>query len=284
MIKELEFDAVRAEKMRMAIFYGLLAGLVFAISAWGIDCYLLARSHAYYPWAIFIIGAIPCMLLGALVSWVVYRVQNFFVAFVLWIITGYTYAWLSGHVPFTILEQFYKIVNPDLARMIDYPIVLTAQLQTGVSIVAAVIITLIGGLLEIALVDATSESSAPVGRWIPTILWVVIFFLAGMAPENNLTETIRAPIQNMNMIIQYSADHEGQTVSRQTVLDLRLKSVEPLQADWKKPRKLLLSSYDELMFNTTVLINFDGQWATCSVLDGWPSYCKYADKNSLYLH
>lgn len=283
MIKELQFDIVRAEKMRMAIIYGLIAGLVYAISAWGIDCYLLARSHAYYPWTIFLIGALPCMLLGALVSWIVYRLQNFFLAFVLWVITGYCFAWLGGHIPFNILEQVYQVINPDLARMISYPIVLTAQLQTGVSIAAAVIITTVGGLLEIALVDATSESSAPLGRWIPTLLWVAIFFVAGLAPENNLTEAIRKPIENTNMIIQYSADHEGQNISRQTTLDLRLKSVVTLQAEWKKPRKLLLSTYDDMMFNTTVLVNFDGQWATCNALDGWPAYCKIVDKNSLYL-
>ena len=283
MIKELEFDVVRAEKNRMAILYGLIAGLVYAISAWGIDSYLLARAHAYYPWAMFIIGAIPCMALGAIISWVVYRVQNFFLAFILWVATGYTFAWLAGRIPFIILQQFIQIINPDLGRMIDYPIVMTAQLQTGISIAVAIIVTVIGGLLETALVDASSESPAPVGRWIPTLLWILIFFLAGLAPENNLTETIRKPVQNTNMIIEYSAEHEGQQVPRQTVLDLRLKSVQELQPYWNKPHRLLLSTYDELLFNTKILVNFDGQWATCNALDGWPSYCEPVDKASLYL-
>ncbi|MDD5370624.1 MAG: hypothetical protein PHQ40_16200 [Anaerolineaceae bacterium] len=283
MLTEINYEAIRAEKMRTSIFYGALAGFVFAFVAWGFDGIQLALAHATYPFAMFILGGIPTILIGAGVAWVVYRSQNLLVAFCLWLATGIIYAWLASHVPMDGISKFITLVNPDLARMVAYPFVLAAQFKSGIAMVAVVIVTLIAGMLEIALVEATSDSGAPVGRWIPAVFWVVLFSLAGLAPENNITQDLTTPVITTNRILQFAIDHQGQTVDRQTVLDLRLRSVDPLKTVWNQPRTLVLSHYDELIYDTVVLINFRDQWASCTALGGWPTNCKLVDKNQLYL-
>jgi hypothetical protein len=283
MLSEINYKAINAEKERTSIYYGVIAGLVFAFVAWGFDGIQLAQAHALYPFAMFVMGGIPTILIGAVAAWIVFRSQSFLVAFVLWLATGIAFAWLASHIPMDGVSKFISIVNPDLARMVDYPFVLAAQFQSGIAMVAVVIVTLIAGMLEIALVEATSESGAPLGRWLPAVLWIGLFAVAGLAPENNLTQNLTQPVITTNRVIQFVIDHQNQPVDRQTMLDMRLRSVDALKTVWNQPRTLVLSHYDDLVYDTVVLVNFQNQWASCIALGGWPSNCQLIDKNQLYL-
>lgn len=283
MLREIDFESVRTEKKRIAVIYGVIAGIVYSLVTWGYDGFMLAQAHAFYPWTMFLLGIVPTTLVASLVAWVVYRSQNFLVAFLLWLVTGIVYAWLAGHIPFDVLSRAISILNPDLSRMVDYNFVIAARLSSGLATVLIVILTVVGGMLEISLVDATSDSPAPLGRWIPTILWVAIFFLAGLASENNLIEPLTKPVYTTSYVIQYAAQHEGQTIDHKTMLDLHLRSVEALKPVWRKPYRIALSGFDEMLFSVNLIVDFNGQWARCSVLDSFPSNCELVDKNQLYL-
>ncbi len=281
MIREYQFEAVRAEKLRFGLFYGLIAGLVYSFIAWGYDAILLARSNAMLPWLQWIIGGIPCLLLGALAGWLTYRINNFLASFVIWLLTGAAFAWLAGHVPFDLASAAIGIVDPSARQLIDYPVVLGAQLRMVIIFVAVIVLSVIAGLLEIGLVEGSTEFPAPIGRFLPMVLWIALFFLAGLAAENNITQDLRQPVQNTNSLIQFAIDHRGQTVDPKLAAEMHLGAVRDLAGLMDRPRRLLLTRYDELMFDTTVVIDFGGQWATCSVFNAQPSYCKPVSRSEL---
>ena len=82
-------DPVAVEKVRVAkhnygLLYGAVAGLAFAVTVWGIDDYSLSQAHALFPWLKFIVGAIICVLVGALVGRLSAQFEKVYATFLTW--------------------------------------------------------------------------------------------------------------------------------------------------------------------------------------------------------
>lgn len=274
MIKPLEFESTRVEKLRTGLVFGLVAGSVFSLTAWGYDGFQLARSHAIYPWLTLLLGGIPATLFSGLAGWLVYRLNHFLAAFVIWLATGIVFSWLAAHIPFDVLSGALGVIDPSVRELVNYPSVIGAQARTTVIFITVIGLTTIAGMLEISLVDWTSESIAPVGRVFPVLIWVFLFFLVGLSPENNIGQDLTKPVVSMNQLIQFASDHRNQEVDKAQAVEMHLGAVRDLQDYLDLPRRLVLTRYDELMYTTTVAVDFDGQWASCSLAAGIPSYCK----------
>lgn len=281
MFPEIDFDSVLAEKQRNALGYGVAAGIFFALATWGYDAFLLATSHAIYPLTTLILGLLLCSLLGAAAGWLTYRVNNFAAALALWVLAGIGYAWLAGHLPLEIVPKLLSLVNPTLGSMLHYPA--ASSLVGRAWIIQVVVISLSGiaGLLEITFVDSTASSPALIGRYFPMIFWAALFILAGFAPESNLTATMRKPVQNVDALIGYAADHPEIPLSTATDPNHRLPALLDIQPDLQQPRQLILSSIDEDLYSATVIVRFQSGWAVCNVSNGDPVYCKPATAESL---
>lgn len=280
---EFHEQAVIAEKSRFALIYGISAGLIFSIAAWGYDGYLLSRANAIFPWAQFIAGLIPCVIISGLGSWLTYRIGHFAGAFFIWIGVGTAFAWLSTHIPFGILASIISLIKPELGHIIHYDMMTGAQASLLIIYIAVIGLSILAGLLEIPLVDASSESAAAIGRLFPLLAWLFLFVLAGLAPENNLTSALRDPVVNTNELIQWKIDHQGQEISPQVSVDMHQGALKELTPLVNQPRHIILTQYDELLYNTQIAIDFNGTWASCNLLGGFPSYCKPTTLSELSL-
>jgi hypothetical protein len=278
---KIDFESVRAEKQRIATFFGLAAGAVFAIVTWGYDAFLLARAHAMYPWLAFAIGLAVCALIGSLSGWITYHFNHLVAGFLSWLAAGIAFSWLAGHLSFTLLQQAITALDPTTGQMLSYPMAPGLQARQGLVEVVAIGLSVLAGLLEINLADSTANASAQIGRYFPMLVWAVLFFFTGLAAENNLSAIVRQPVVNLNATIQYALDHPSEPLTSPSNPDFRTGALLDIQSDLSQPRRLILQKYDDDLYNSTVLARFGNSWATCSVSSGQPVYCKPASPADL---
>ncbi|MCL4561649.1 MAG: hypothetical protein M1281_13675 [Chloroflexi bacterium] len=262
-------------KLRYALSFGALAGFIYACVAWGYDGVQLALNHAAYPFLQFAIAVIPCTIAGAAVGWLAYRINHLLVSSLLWGLVGYFFGWIAIHTSFNLLMAALGILNPALREIVNYPVPYNPFI-----LIVAVVLSAIAGLLEIPLVDASADAEAPLGRIFPMVFWSVIFLLAAIAPEDNFTSQLRQPVVATNAAIQYTLQHQGDQVDRKTQIATGMLAVKPLSGLIDRPYRLILGTYEESLYSSNVIIDFDGDWAVCTVVNGAASVCKrvsYAD-------
>ncbi len=84
-LRRIPYTALQAEKQRLGLAFGALAGLAYALVTWGIDGYLLARAHADLPWLKFLLGSLFCAGLGGLAGWLSERIDQALFTFLAWL-------------------------------------------------------------------------------------------------------------------------------------------------------------------------------------------------------
>ncbi len=281
LLKKIDFDSVRVEKQRIATFYGFGAGVIFSFVAWGFDAILLARAHAIDPFLAFTIGLVVSTLVGGAAGYITYRFNHFFAAFLCWLVAGLVFAWLSGHVSFDLLERALAIVNPGIASMVSYPISAGIQGQLFYVRIAVVGLSIVAGLLEITLADATSNASGVIGRILPAVAWAVLFFLAGLATENNLTSSLRAPVVGLDATMQYVTQHPSIDLKSPPDRRFRTGALLDISENLSQPYQLILKNYDVYLYDTSVIVRFPSSWALCSVSSDQPVTCHPATAEEL---
>jgi hypothetical protein len=281
LLKKIDFDSVRIEKQRIATVYGFAAGIIFSLVAWGFDAFLLARAHAIQPFLAFGIGLVVSTLVGGAAGYITYRFNHFFAAFLCWLVAGIVFAWLSGHVSFDLLERALAIVNPGIASMVSYPISAGIQGQLFYVRVAVVGLSVVAGLLEITLADATSNASGLGGRIIPAVAWVALFFLAGLSTENNLTSSLRAPVAGLDATMQYASQHLSIDLKSPPDRRFRTGALLDISGNLSQPYQLILKDYDVYLYDTNVIVRFPSSWALCSVSSDQPVSCHPATADDL---
>jgi len=104
-------------KQRLGFLYGLISGIAFSITAWGIDAIVLASSHVSYPWIKFLPGLIITSLIGGLVGWASVKISNGLVTIILWIVFAMIMVWLTIWVPFNSTPYLLKGIATGFNRL-----------------------------------------------------------------------------------------------------------------------------------------------------------------------
>ena len=94
------YSKIKKEKRINGVFFGIFAGLGFSLAIWGYDALILFQSNTDLPWLKLLLGAPACMFLGAITGWIVARLDNGVLGFILWSLTGLAFVWIASHVPF----------------------------------------------------------------------------------------------------------------------------------------------------------------------------------------
>jgi hypothetical protein len=272
--QKIDFDTVRTEKQRIATMYGVAAGVVFALVTWGYDAFLLARAHVAAPFLVFSLGLIGCGVVGGLAGWLTYRINHLLAGFVCWVAAGIAFAWLVGQIPFGIYPRALALLDPAVGQIVHFPVNPGVQSSEWIVRIVVVALSAMAGLLEITLADATANSSGQIGRFFPGLVWAILFVLAGLSPENTLTAPLRAPVVNLNATIQYALDHPNESLNAPSDTSFRTGALQDIQADLTQPRRLILQTYDDTLYSTTVVIRFGAAtYAKCSVSNSQPINC-----------
>jgi hypothetical protein len=267
-------DAYAFRKLRYGLFYGMIGALAYCLAAWGIDGYNLSRSNAIYPWLKLGLGTWICMILAGLAGLFTVMKDRGQFSVVIWVLTGIIFGWLAGHIPFDGASILLSRFDPDLYNLVDYPFHDGTHARMVFAIVSAVGLFLIGGPFLPALVEISSKASRFLERWVPIVVWVAIFIIAGSLGDGIINRPLRSPVMVMDELIQFKLDHEGTSVDPKEARDIHLSALGSVSDLTGRPRRLILGDYDVALVTVNVLIDFDGVWVRCTVMNDQPGYCR----------
>ncbi|RPJ20809.1 MAG: hypothetical protein EHM33_27665 [Chloroflexi bacterium] len=285
-LKSLSFESSRQQpeilrlKRRFGTAYGLMVGLSFAVSTWGMDGFLLSRAHAFYPWLAFILGAVICMIVAGLAGWLVARLDKAILAPVFYLGVAFVFAWLTINLPFQVFPKLVAWLDPEAGQLLHYTFYEESFASRFVVTMVwiSIFITLVG-ILQIPLVEPAAFSTTYFSKIAPLLVCSVIMLLNGTIVGNLSNEPLRLAVLEMNDTIQFSVDHQGEQVDPALARARHLSSLRAVEDVISQPRQLIVGSYDQWLGQISVLIRFGDTWVDCTVVYSQPSFCKYVTPN-----
>jgi len=264
---------VRWKKLRLGLVYGMVAGLACAVFAWGVDAFLLARANDLYFWVKFLPGLVVSILVGGMAGWLTIYLQKHAFAFLFWGLLAGLYTWLVIWLPFSATPRLISLINPALAGLIRFNTVQDVGQFKLVSLLIIGLVAVIGGLLEINLIDQAILSPYPSSSIAIFAVCVILFGLAGSATDHMINANLREPVQIVNTLLQFARDHAGEQVPKETARKMHLSATYRLGDLIQKSRRLTLIALDENLVMMDVLVDFEGTRAKCSTIFSQPTDC-----------
>lgn len=269
------------KKQRMGLFFGIIAGLAFSLTAWGLDAIQLAQAHAAYPLLKFLPGFVISLLTGALVGWLTIRLERLWIGILLWLGLAGVFTWLVMWLPLKGAPILLRLLEPNQAHLLYYPMIDSQTQFTAMGLIVIGFVSLICGLMEIHLVDQALMGQGAIALVSPLLISLTVYALAGTSGDYLINRHFREPLQAMDKLIQFAADNQGKDVPVIVARQKRLSVVKGLDDLIVYPRKLTLIGYDEMLGQMDFLVNFSGNWVRCSVIYNQPTMCKRLMLDSL---
>lgn len=266
------------KQYKQEILIGALGGLIFSIVAWGYDAVILMKAHAAYPWLKFLIGVIPCTLIGAAAGWLTMKINNLFLRMLLWISIAILFSFLSSYIPFTATPRLIGWLNPEVGARINFNAPDAIGARRFVTMVMTIFFFFIAGLIFENTSESIRASQGVVGAVFAVIFLMAFFGGAGYIVDSNFNADLRLPIQALNDKLEYVANVDPTTLD--DVQTRALKRYTRLDVDFQGPRRLILTSFDTYFMQVTVMVDFDGTLAECSIINSSPSSCQMLDETN----
>lgn len=266
--------SVNNRKQLVGLVFGLTAGLAFAIFAWGVDGFVLARAHGAYPWVKFIPGLLISFISGGLVGWLTVRLQNPFLRILLWLLFAYMLSRLFIWLPIKATPQIIGWFDSYLGNFLNYPLYKDFNHVQWVGFVVIALISILCGLLENVLIDQALFSTGTFSVVVPIVVCFVFFCLAGSTIDGLYNKQIRQPILAVDKLIQFAVDNTDKEVSPETSRAMHLAAVTTIKELLPLERSLILSNYDQMLGQIDVLVKFNGSWVKCTTVYNQVTFCK----------
>jgi hypothetical protein len=266
-------DVLRA-KYIYGIWFGASLGFLFAVFAWGFDAFMLSRLNSFYPWIKFAGGAVPCMVAGGITGWLSARIGKPAIAFILWAITAFFFAWLAVALPLRITPSLLGIVEPDIRGLLHYTLYDNFSARINAAYIWIGIFVSLSGLLQLPLSESAVFSTSALGKASPMMVCLVLMAICGMLIDGLNNELLRSPIKAMEDTLQFAVTHQGQEVDPLDSRRMRLASLRNVEDVITPEYKMIVSGYDELIVEVDILIRFQNVWVECGVFYNQPVTCK----------
>lgn len=261
------------KKQSIGFFYGLVAGAVFSLTAWGVDAVKLAGAHVTFPFMKFLPAFFICALAGAAVGWLSIRVGHWLASIILWLLFAFLAVWLVLWLPVSGSALLLRWLTPGLSHWIEYPNVEAISQFRIVGLLVVGLPCLLYGIVENNLAEQTLSASAA-GGWIAILLVAALLMgAAGFAADELLNRSFREPAQALNEMLNFAAENQGKEVEKTLARRMRLSTAQPLGDLVAKPRKMTLIAYDASLGQMDYLVDFLGTWARCKVIYSQPTQC-----------
>jgi len=157
------------KKQLTGFFYGLVAGAVFSLTAWGMDAVKLAGANMAFPFMKFIPALIVCALAGGLAGWLSIRVGHWLVSIILWLLFALLVVWLVLWLPIEGSAELLRFLSPNLTHWIEYVSIDGLMQFRVVGLIVIGIPCLLCGVVENNLVEQALAAQG-VGGWIAMLL------------------------------------------------------------------------------------------------------------------
>ncbi len=264
-------------QFKQETWMGILCGCVFALVVWGYDGYLLSKANAALPWLKLAIGILPCAVVGGLAGWLTMKINNMIVRMFLWISVAVFFSFLTSFIPFTVSPIIYRVAFPEIGERILYNAPDAINARRFITIVMTVIFLLIAGLIFENVNDSIRNSRGIVGGFFSAVFLLAFFAGAGYTADSNFNADLRAPVVALDEKLEYVATVDIATLDETETR--ALKRFTKLDVNFQGPRRLLITTFDELISQVTITVDFNGTFAECSVMNGRASSCKMVESN-----
>jgi hypothetical protein len=261
-------------KLRLGGTYGIVAGLSFAISNWGIDAFLLSEAHALHPWLKLVIAILACVPVGGLTGWLASRLDKPSLGMLLWLLAGGFFAWLSVANTFQLYPSLLGKLDPEIRPWLHYSISDILETNGTMAYIWMSIFWSIIGLIQVPLLERATFSLSFFSKIIPHLVCLVLVLIGGLFVDNMNNEPLRTPIQALDQTVQFAIDTRGQEVDKETSRKMHLAAVRDFQDQLDKPRYYFVGGYDDYLGQVTVMASFGGHLLQCTVVYNQASYCK----------
>jgi hypothetical protein len=258
----------------LGLFYGLAAGLAFAILCWGIDAVSLAGANGSFPWIKFVPGLILSLIAGGLVGWVTARTESHMLALVLWLGLAALYSWLTLWLQMNSTPYLLRLFNPALRNYLEYPAINNGEQYWLVGFLVMGLASMICGLLEINLIKGALVSSSGVSLVLPILLTLIVFSISGSAMDYMINTHFRLPVVVLNELIDFAYDNKDTEVPTKIAREKHLSAVKDFTDLMDSQRDLTVIAFDRDMGQIDVLVNFNGMWVRCTMIYNQPVFCK----------
>ena len=263
------FQAKRAN----GLLFGIVSGLAVTAALWGLDGLALYRAHVFLFWLKLAAGGGVALALCSLVGWLAIWLDRPAVGAFLWALAGWGLAWLVVYLPYQGYSWVIEIMQ------ISFPVEIslaTAGVGARLALVSGILVVTLAivGTLEFHLVDNATQAAAPFSRWFSLCVCIPILLVGGGFADNLVNQGLREPLIALDSVIQFAIESQGKQVDSKLARERHLRAVDAVQELLSRPRKLILASCDDEVVMVNVLIDFKGTWATCSVINNQPGYCK----------
>jgi len=266
-------DILRSKHV-YGIWFGVFLGLAFAITAWGIDAFILDQVNGLLPWLKFAGGAIPCMLVGGFTGWLSAKLNRSILSVLLWLAAASIFAWLTVSLPLQITPGLLGIMEPDIQGLLHYTYYEEFSSRVIVAYTWIAIFVSLAGLLQIPLSDSAIFSTSLMGKLAPMLVVLVLMGIAGIIIDSLNNEPLRSATAALDNTIQFSIDHRGREIDPAESRRMHLGALRIIEDAITPQRRLIVSGYDAFLGEIQVLIKFEHAWAECKVFYNQPISCK----------
>jgi hypothetical protein len=170
-------------KQRMGIIYGIVAGLSFCISNWGLDALLLSEAHMLHPWLKLIVSGILCIPAGAFTGWLASRFDKVLYSTLIWLVAGAFFAWISVANTYQIYPFLLGKLNPEILAWQNYTIGDTLRTNGIMAYVWMSIFWSLIGLIQIPLLEQATFSLSIFSKVAPLVVCSALVLIGGLFIE-----------------------------------------------------------------------------------------------------
>jgi hypothetical protein len=264
-------------KQKFGLLYGAMAGIAFASASWGMDGYMLSKSHAYFPWVMLITGMGLSAVVGGVTGWITARSESSLLGVVFWIISSLFFAWLMVALPLQINPYIVSKFDPQLGALLNYEKNIEFAFRFGVSLAWIIPFMLIIGVTQLPISEPAVFSTSIFGKIAPILFCIVVMSISGVITDNLINSHFRSAITALDATIQFVLDNKNnENVDKTLSQQLHARSLTTVAEYVQESRHLFVSSYDEYLGDLNVLVKFEDQWVDCTVLYSQPISCKLA--------
>ena len=280
-LSKLNFSEARPEVIRSkriyGMLYGIIAGITFACASWGLDGYLLSKSHGYLPWFNLVAGMIFCSIVGGLQGWLTARLENSLLGMAFWFISSLFFAWLVVSLPLQITPYIISRFNPQLGALLNYSENIEFIFRFSVALAWIAPFAIIIGVTQLPMIEPAVFSTSVFGKLKLFFFCVVVMGISGFVSDNLINAQFRNAITGMDSTIQFVVDNRNNSsIDPALAREIHARALTTVEEHVKESRHLFVGSYDEYLGEIHVLVNFGGPWIDCVVLYGQPSNCRIA--------
>jgi hypothetical protein len=265
---------IRRSKYIFGIWFGIVVGLTFSIFAWGVDAYKLSQINGLYPWLKFLVGVLPCTVVGGFTGWLSARIGKPPLALLFWVIAASVFAWLTVSLPLQITPRVLILLDPVLKDLLHYTYYEQFSFRFGIAYTWLALFAGLAGLLQIPLSDSAVFSTSVFGKISPMLVTMILMAIGGSTMDNLNNELLRGPIDAINSTTQFFIAHQGEHIEPIQTRQMHLASLRTVQDLVTPERKFIISGYDEFLGDVQVLARFETAWVECEVLYNQPLSCK----------